>query len=132
MASAVPVGAGTPPLPLPEELAAAGGQEAEDYLERVAERLRARSLQVRTRVVADLHPAAAILREAAVSDVDLVALATHGRRGLSRLFLGSVADKVVRGAAASVLLCRPLAPLGEWSRTAAGREAPEVSRPGAR
>ena len=72
------------------------------------------------------------MSEAEAQHSDVIALATHGRRGLSRLFLGSVADKVVRRAATSVLLCRPLAPLGEWSRTAAGREAPEVSRPGAR
>jgi nucleotide-binding universal stress UspA family protein len=40
--------------------------------------------------------------------VDLIALATHGRRGLPRLFLGSVADKVVRGSPVPVLVYRAL------------------------
>ena len=41
---------------------------------------------------------------------DAVALETHGRHGLSRLILGSVADKVVRGAHAPVLVHRPAQP----------------------
>lgn len=36
-----------------------------------------------------------------------MALATHGRGGLARLLLGSVADKVIRGASAPVLIYRP-------------------------
>ena len=39
---------------------------------------------------------------------DLVAIETHGRGGLSRLFLGSVADKVLRGSTLPVLLQRPI------------------------
>ena len=38
----------------------------------------------------------AILELATERDVDLIVMGTHGRRGLSRLFLGSVAEKVVR------------------------------------
>jgi nucleotide-binding universal stress UspA family protein len=34
-------------------------------------------------------------------------MATHGRSGLARLALGSVADKVVRGSHVPVLLVRP-------------------------
>jgi nucleotide-binding universal stress UspA family protein len=86
-----------------------------DYLEGAARRLREEGLEVRTRVVPEGRPAAAILAEAEAQPCDLIALATHGRRGLSRLFLGSVADKVVRGASASVLLCRPPAPVAEAS-----------------
>jgi nucleotide-binding universal stress UspA family protein len=106
--------------------------EMHAYLEGVARPLREQGLAVRTRVVAEGRPAAAILAEAEAQPCDLIALATHGRRGLSRLFLGSVADKVVRGAAASVLLCRPLAPAREDARAAAlGREAPGVTHPAA-
>ena len=50
-------------------------------------------------------PAKAILRHA--GSVDMVALATHGYRGLSRLFLGSVADKVIRSAQVPVLVVKP-------------------------
>src|SRR5205807_96182 len=67
------------------------------YLERVAESLRARSLKVETRVLSHEQPAVAILDEVKACRADLVALATHGRSGLPRLFLGSVADKVIRG-----------------------------------
>jgi nucleotide-binding universal stress UspA family protein len=82
--------------------------DAEEYLAGVAGRLRARGLQVQTRVAVEEQPAVAILREAAEARAGLIALATHGRRGLSRLFLGSVADKVVRGATVPVLVHRCL------------------------
>jgi nucleotide-binding universal stress UspA family protein len=82
-------------------------EEADAYLEGVAARLRARSLSVRTRVVREDHPATAILRAAVPPRIDAVALETHGRHGLARLFLGSVADKVIRGASVPVLVHRP-------------------------
>ena len=58
-------------------------------------------------MVVDQQPGAAIVHEAATPAADLVALETHGRRGLSRLILGSVADKVIRGAAVPVLVHKP-------------------------
>jgi len=82
-------------------------REAEGYLTRVAGRLRAPGRRVLTKVVVGEHAASAILDEARDGGVDLIALATHGRHGLPRLLLGSVADKVVRGAAAPVLVLRP-------------------------
>jgi nucleotide-binding universal stress UspA family protein len=41
--------------------------------------------------------------------IDVIAMATHGRRGLARVLLGSIADKVLRGATAPVLLYRAIA-----------------------
>ena len=79
--------------------------KAEDYLRTVAERLRAEGATVQTRVHIAEQPAAAILREAALVGADLIALETHGR-GISRLLMGSVADKVVRGSMIPVLVCR--------------------------
>jgi nucleotide-binding universal stress UspA family protein len=76
-------------------------------LEKVAARLRDRGLVVRTRVAVGEAPAPVILDEARAVRADLIALATHGRRGLKRLLLGSVADKVVRGGSLPVLLLRP-------------------------
>jgi nucleotide-binding universal stress UspA family protein len=52
-------------------------------------------------------PAVAILEAARCCADGVVALATHGRTGLPRLVLGSVADKVVRGSADPVLVYRP-------------------------
>ncbi len=81
-------------------------REARSYLEAVAGRLAGRGLSVQTRVLVEEQPAAGILREAE-TDADVIALATHGRRGLPRLLLGSVADKLVRGCTLPVLLYRP-------------------------
>ncbi len=82
--------------------------EARVYLQRVAESLRDQGFDVQTRIIAHAHPATAILNEVSSGEYDLLALETHGRRGLSRLFLGSVADKVVRGATVPVLVHRCL------------------------
>ena len=42
------------------------------------------------------HPAADLIEYAKESEADLIAMASHGRTGLSHFFLGSVAEKVVR------------------------------------
>lgn len=83
--------------------------EAQAYLDRVAERLRAASLPVQTRVVFHEHPAVAILN-AHAHDIDLIAFTTRGHRALPWLFLGSTADKVLRGASTPVLVQRPRDP----------------------
>ena len=80
-------------------------EAAEQYLTDMATEIREHDRLVRTRVEVDDLPVAAILHE--VKGVDLVALATHGRSGLSRLFLGSVADKLIRGTPVPVLVYRP-------------------------
>jgi nucleotide-binding universal stress UspA family protein len=82
--------------------------DAEAYLESVAAVLRSRGLAVETQVVVELQTAVGILEFAREKAVDLIAMATHGRTGFSRLVLGSVADKVLRGTTAPVLLYRPL------------------------
>jgi nucleotide-binding universal stress UspA family protein len=51
-------------------------------------------------------PTEAIAHYAADADIDLIVLGTHGRRGLSHLFMGSVAEKVVRTAPCPVLTVR--------------------------
>lgn len=82
--------------------------EAHAYLDKVAARLRARSLRVRTSVLVHKHAAVGLLEDAQTQGADLIALATRGRGGFKRLLLGSVADKVVRGASTPVLVFRPL------------------------
>ncbi len=81
--------------------------EAQTYLDGVANRLRARSLTVRTQVITNQPASIAILEAGKADDIDLIALASHGRGGLARLMLGSVADKVVRGAPTAVLIHHP-------------------------
>ena len=50
---------------------------------------------------------AALLEHAAAKNVDLVVMSTHGRGPLSRFWLGSVADELVRRMPVPVLLVRP-------------------------
>jgi nucleotide-binding universal stress UspA family protein len=78
---------------------------AESYLERVAQQMR-NEARVETHVSVARNVASTIAQYAATHDCDLIAISTHGRGGLSRLLLGSVADKVVRGAATPVLVFR--------------------------
>ena len=47
-----------------------------------------------------------ILTHSARNDVDLIAMSTHGRSGLGRWALGSVAEKIVRRSVKPILLMR--------------------------
>jgi len=79
--------------------------DAEEYLAPLAVDLRRRGLRVTTRVRSG--PAAEeILKAASESKVDLIAMTTHGRSGLERLILGSVAESVLRTTTLPVLLMR--------------------------
>jgi nucleotide-binding universal stress UspA family protein len=76
------------------------------YLEGVARGLRAAGRAVRTRD--GFGPVAAVIGDVAREEgVDLIAIATHGRGGATRLVLGSVALGVVQGATVPVLVVRP-------------------------
>jgi nucleotide-binding universal stress UspA family protein len=52
------------------------------------------------------NTARAIVRYAAEENVDLIVIATHGRSGVSRMLMGSVAERVVRMASCPVLAVR--------------------------
>ena len=82
--------------------------EAEDYVSSLAMSVDPQLKDVAADVVvAELSDAAEIIKYAAAHAVDVIALATHGRSGLKRLVLGSVADKLIRGADIPVLVLRP-------------------------
>jgi nucleotide-binding universal stress UspA family protein len=55
---------------------------------------------------ADQFPAEGILSAAKQTACDLVVMASHGRRGLQRLFLGSQAQEVLTHSSVPVLICR--------------------------
>jgi nucleotide-binding universal stress UspA family protein len=80
-------------------------RQAQQSLNRVAERLRQDGLAVTTRVVIYDRVAAAVLEQAGPDDV--IALATNARRGVARWVLGSVADKLVRASEVPVLVVGP-------------------------
>jgi len=85
---------------------AAAWQEASDYLEGIATRLREQGHVVMTQVPIG-RPAHIILSYTQEHPVDLIAMTTHGRSGVARLLVGSVADKVLRGAEVPLLVYRP-------------------------
>lgn len=84
-----------------------GEEEASrDALNAEADIFRADGFDVKVATVSGVHPPEGILEYANGHEVDLVAMATHGRGGVARLILGSVADKVIRGGTIPVLLHR--------------------------
>ena len=78
-----------------------------EYVERHAATLIERGIPATGHVVTDREPAAGILHFAKQSGADLIAMCAHGRGGVSRLVLGSVTDKVIRGAQIPILVCHP-------------------------
>ena len=80
-------------------------REAEEYVEALADKLAGKGARTRTAVRYG-KAAAEIIAHIAANEVDLVAMSTHGRSGLSRLVMGSVAEEVVRNAGVPVLLSR--------------------------
>ena len=74
-----------------------------EYLERVATGIRERGVSVRVMIVKG-NPHEGIVSCAEAEQVDLIVICTRGHSGLSRWLMGSVADRVVRGAGVPVLL----------------------------
>jgi len=81
--------------------------EARNYLKKSAAEMEARGLRVQVRLLVHEQPAVAILDYARDHAVDLIAMQTHGRRGFAQMFVGSVADKVLRSATMPLLVQRP-------------------------
>jgi nucleotide-binding universal stress UspA family protein len=96
------------------------------YLEEIARRIRPRGFSVTTRVAVDPSPVHAILELANERGVDLIAMETHARSGVSRLVLGSVTDKVVRTARMPVLVHRRRATAERASSDARGAGAADA------
>jgi len=80
---------------------------AKRYLSNVRRRLHNAGLRDIHLVVAQGDAAVEIVRHAREEGVGLVAIATHGRSGLIRAVMGSVADRVIRQAPGPVLVIRP-------------------------
>lgn len=86
------------------EILKKGRAKATEYLTGVADAMRSNGYTVKTEIVDGVPAATGILRYAGHNPTDLIAITTHGRTGISRLLMGSVADKVVRGADLPVLV----------------------------
>ena len=84
-------------------------KEAARYLEGVAAPLREAGMRVRT-LLDERPPADAILHVAMREEVDLIVMSTHGRGGLSRMLMGSVAESVFHATSRTVMLVKPERP----------------------
>lgn len=80
--------------------------ETKAQLDGIAGDLRGKGIRARSTVEVSRHPTRAILDHISRTNPDAVALASYGR-GLSRLLLGSIADKVLRSSGRPTLLFRP-------------------------
>jgi nucleotide-binding universal stress UspA family protein len=77
-------------------------------------------------------PATEILRLARDSKCDLIVMGTHGRTGLGRLLLGSVAEEVIRKATCPVLVVKVPIPDTQSTAEAKPAEAARGAEPGLR
>jgi nucleotide-binding universal stress UspA family protein len=64
-------------------------------------------LEIDTRVIQAINPAIAISDYASTDGIDLIVINTHGRKGISRLILGSVTEKVIQESSCAVLALKP-------------------------
>lgn len=86
-------------LPSPEWTVSAS-TKLQEGLDQIAEGLE--GVEARTHLV-EGQPHTEVERFATEHDVDLVVLGTHGRTGLAHLFLGSVAERIVRTSSVPVI-----------------------------
>ena len=80
-------------------------RQAERYLNRIAKRVQSKGIKVSTEVLLG-DPAQEIKIYAELNHVDLIAMSSHGRSGISRWTHGSIADRVFRSVNVPVLMVR--------------------------
>jgi len=78
---------------------------AESYLSQLMKRTRYDGVSVKPEVITGI-PTESIADYATKNSIDLIAIATHGRSGISRWAWGSVADRILRSACVPVLMVR--------------------------
>ncbi len=88
-----------------DEIVAESTAEAEAYLAGLSERLKGEGVDVDT-MIGDASPSEAILKAADDIDADLIVISTHGRGGVGRWMLGSVATKLLQSTARPALIVR--------------------------
>lgn len=94
---------------LPEHVVVEHAEAVSKHLAQAVTDAEARGCRVRTRVLAgSVHHG--IMSTLAEEKPDLVVMGSHGRRGVHRLMLGSVAERVVRASTIPVLTVRPVVP----------------------
>jgi nucleotide-binding universal stress UspA family protein len=99
-------GVGMVSVPYNEKELAEMKNEVKDYLNKVSQGLLNDQVTIICKISVSENPADEIIKAEEEVNADLVAISTHGRSGISRFALGSVADKVLRGGSVPVLMVR--------------------------
>jgi nucleotide-binding universal stress UspA family protein len=89
--------------------------EVVQKLDQHRDALKSYGVPARVRIVSGA-PGQEILRQAAIGEFDLIAMATHGRSGMDRVLMGSVAEEVIRSSQTPTLLCKTRGRIGTWER----------------
>jgi len=87
-----------------------GQDDARNYLEALRRQTRCRDCRIQT-IVEEGDVAGRIVDVAAAEQVDLIVMTTHGYSGFTRWMLGSITERVLRGAPCPVLVVREAIPL---------------------
>jgi len=83
------------------------GQSSQSYWKEQLEQIRPLNQNIAVHhVFLEGEPASEIVRYARDAGMDLIVMGTHGRTGMERLLMGSVAEKVLRDAHCSVLVVK--------------------------
>ncbi len=82
------------------------GESANEILSAAAKTAEALGVTAKVLHVQNSHPAEGVLSAAADNGADLIVMASHGRRGLNRVLLGSIASEVVTQSTIPTLIVR--------------------------
>lgn len=99
--------AGEAAIALPvDDYESAARASAEEILARVSLAAKRSGVPCETMHVKEQFPAEGIVETAQAIECDLIVMASHGRRGLAKLFLGSQATRVLSASPIPVLICK--------------------------
>jgi nucleotide-binding universal stress UspA family protein len=90
----------------PDKYAETAAANAADVLQKAKAVANKLGVAIETIHVSERHPAEGIIEAAKEKACDLIVMASHGRRGISRLILGSQANEVVTHSEVPVLIVR--------------------------
>ena len=91
----------------PDQIEAGLQTQMADELRAEMEKLRAAGFEVQAKIDFGERPAKTIESAIRKNDIDMIAMTTHGRTGLRRVFAGSVAEHVLHHVTVPILLARP-------------------------
>jgi nucleotide-binding universal stress UspA family protein len=92
----------------PSDAQVAAMDEAEGYVHKVEERLKAKGFSVESHTRYEADAAKAILEHCEQYKIDLIVMSTHGHGAVGHWLLGSVAEKVVHHTKTPIFLLRPI------------------------